>query len=235
MVPVAANDGRMRLPSGRLWGWLALVGAIAGLNFASRFAGDDDDSRTALYMYSTAVAGAIFYAIFLGLVLLLARGLDLREVFALRAPPSWGRALLLVLGSLAAIFAVSYALYRLGLRGGEEQGIVPDEWDPDRAGAYAANFVVIAIFGPIVEELTYRGLGQYLLDALYGTIVALVGTAVLFGLAHGLVEGFLALAFFGLAAAWLRLRTASIYPPMVMHMIFNGLALIAAVSVDTDL
>jgi membrane protease YdiL (CAAX protease family) len=142
---------------------------------------------------------------------------------------------LLVLGALAAIFVVSYALYRLGLRGGEEQGIVPEEWDPDRAGAYAANFVVIAIFGPIVEELTYRGLGQHLLGVLYGTTVALAATAVLFGLAHGLVEGFLALAFFGLAAGWLRLRTESIYPPIVLHMIFNGLALIAAVTVDTDL
>jgi membrane protease YdiL (CAAX protease family) len=228
-------DAGRTFPRGRLWGWLALVVAVAALNFASRFAGDDDDSRDALYLYSTAVGGALFYAIFLGIVLLLARGLNMREVFALRAPASWGRAVLLVLGALAAIFVVSYAVYRLGLRGGEEQGIVPEEWDPDRAGAYAANFVVIAIFGPIVEELTYRGLGQHLVGLLYGTTAALVTTAVLFGLAHGLVEGFLALAFFGLAAGWLRLRTESIYPPIVLHMIFNGLALIAAVTVDTDL
>jgi membrane protease YdiL (CAAX protease family) len=229
------GEGSTRFPRGRLWGWLALVGLVAALNYASRFGTEEEDTRDALYEYGTAVGGAVFYAILLGVVLVLARGLDQREVFALRAPLAAGRAVLYAFGALIAIFAVSYLLYQLGLRGGEEQGIVPEEWDPDRAGAYAANFVVIAVLGPIVEELTYRGLGYHALGAVFGTGAALVGTAVLFGLAHGLVEGFLALAFFGLAAAWLRQRTASIYPPMALHMVFNGLALIAAVTVDAEL
>lgn len=228
-------EGSTSFPRARLWGWLALVGLIAALNYASRFGTEEDDARDALYEYGTAVGGAVFYAILLGVLLVLARGLDRREVFALRAPLAAGRAALYAFGALIAIFAVSYLLYQLGLRGGDEQGIVPEEWDPDRAGAYAANFVVIAVVGPIVEELTYRGLGYHALGAVFGTGAALAGTAVLFGLAHGLIEGFLALAFFGLAAAWLRQRTESIYPPVALHMVFNGLALIAAVTVDAGL
>ena len=60
-------------------------------------------------------------------------------------------------------------------------------------------------------------------------------TALLFGLAHGLVEGLPALTIFGLAAGWLRVRTDSLYPPMILHMLFNGLALILAVTVETNL
>jgi hypothetical protein len=41
------------------------------------------------------------------------------------------------------------------LHGGREQGLTPTSWQPDRAGAFAANFVVVAVYAPIVEELTF--------------------------------------------------------------------------------
>lgn len=225
------------VPRGRLWGWLVLVGAIAALNYASRFADDERaDTGEALYEYSTAVGGAAFYAILLGVVLVLVRGLDRREVFALRRPRSWRSALLAMGAALVAIWVANAVLTLvLDLRAGEEQGIVPDRWDPDRAGAYAANFLVIALFGPTVEELTYRGFGQWAIAGVAGGTVAIVVTALLFGLAHGLVEGLAALSIFGLAAGWLRVRTASLYPSVVLHMLFNGLALILAVTVETEL
>ena len=73
--------------------WYALVGLVAALNYAARFADDGGtDTSDALYQYSTAVGGAVFYAILLGVILLLARGLDRREVLALRQPRSWGSA-----------------------------------------------------------------------------------------------------------------------------------------------
>jgi membrane protease YdiL (CAAX protease family) len=225
------------LPGGRLWGWAALVAAIAALNYASRLADDGDTGDgEALYEYSTAVGGAIFYAILLAVVLLLARGLDQREVFALRRPRSWGSALLAMGAALVAIWVANAVLTLvLDLRAGEEQGIVPDRWEPDRAGAYVANFVVIALFGPTVEELTYRGFGLSAVAGVAGVTAAIVVTALLFGLAHGLVEGLAALTIFGLAAGWLRVRTDSLYPAVILHMLFNGLALILAVTVETDL
>ncbi len=39
------------------------------------------------------------------------------------------------------------------------------------------------------------------------------------------------LTIFGLILGWLRLRTESLYPPIILHAIFNGAALIASVTV----
>src|SRR5207302_761978 len=58
---------------------------------------------------------------------------------------------------------------------------------------------------------------------------AAAAVAAIFGLAHGLLEALLVLVPFGIALAWLRDRTTSVYPGMVVHGIFNGVALAAAV------
>jgi hypothetical protein len=111
----------------------------------------------------------------------------------------------------------------------EEQGLVPDGWDSSRAGAFVAFFLVVTFVAPTVEELTYRGLGLSLL-APYGTGLAILLTGVLFGAAHGLVIALPVLAVFGIVVGWLRVRTESIYPPMLLHATFNGTALLVSVS-----
>jgi membrane protease YdiL (CAAX protease family) len=84
---------------------------------------------------------------------------------------------------------------------------------------------------PFVEELTYRGLGFAAVRDAHGAAAAIVITALAFGLAHGLVEALPVLTIFGAILAWLRLRTESVYPTMMLHSLFNGIALIAAVTV----
>jgi membrane protease YdiL (CAAX protease family) len=84
---------------------------------------------------------------------------------------------------------------------------------------------------PVVEELTFRGLGFTLLSSL-GPDTALFGTAVFFGLYHGFVLALPVFVIVGLALGWLRRRTDSVYPGMVMHGAFNAVALILAVSVS---
>jgi membrane protease YdiL (CAAX protease family) len=107
---------------------------------------------------------------------------------------------------------------------GQEQGITNVHWEPAHAGAFAANFVLFAVFAPFVEELTFRGAGQSLLRFLGRTpSILLVGLA--FGLAHGLVEALLVLVPFGIALAWLRDRTNTVVPGMFVHALFNGAAL----------
>jgi membrane protease YdiL (CAAX protease family) len=63
----------------------------------------------------------------------------------------------------------------------------------------------------------------------FGGAAAVVVTAVAFGLVHGLVIALPVLTIFGLILGWLRLRTASLYPSIILHAIFNGTALVAAV------
>ena len=126
------------------------------------------------------------------------------------------------------IFVLSLILTPL-LEPGREQGVTPDTWQPEHAAAYIANGIVIVMVAPIVEELTFRGLGYSVL-ARYGRWVAIIGTGLAFALAHGLVDAFPLLAAFGFGLAYLRSRVDSVYPGMIVHGLFNAVALTVAVS-----
>jgi membrane protease YdiL (CAAX protease family) len=211
-----------------MWWWV-LVGALALLAYSSRATGGRPP-EDALYQWGTAISAVIVYAVVLGLVLLIARGGGpLREQFALRSPNGWPLALGLAFAVLVAILLVGAALDPF-LDAGEEQGLTPSGWDSDRAVAFAANAIVVVGLAPVIEELTYRGLGFSLLRP-YGEAAAIVGVGVAFGLAHGLVEGLLILSLFGMGLAFLRSRTGSIYPPILLHAVFNGFALAVSLTV----
>jgi membrane protease YdiL (CAAX protease family) len=225
MRPVEAAVLEQRRP-GRIVAWLSLVLSLTGLNYASRFSGAEPPEDIA-YRYSAAIAGLVQFAIMLGILLLIARGLPLRDVFALRRPPSWPRALGLALLALITIFVASGVL-SLFLDAGEEQGLVPDDWDSSRAGAFVAFFLVVTILGPVVEELMYRGIGFTLL-APFGAGTAILLTGLLFGASHGLLLALPVLAIFGVVLGWLRWKTASLYPPVLLHAVFNGTALVFSV------
>ena len=224
---MVADPTRKQTPW-RLLAWLVFVLVLAVLGYAAQLAVDDTPDDIA-YRYSSAVAAVIQYGVMLGILLLIARGLPLRDTFALRRPASWGRALGLTAGALGVIWLVSAALAPF-LNANEEQGLVPDEWDSSRAGAFAAFFVAVTFVAPVVEELTYRGLGFTLLSP-YGTWLAIVTTGVLFGAAHGLLVALPVLAVFGIVVGWLRARTDSVYPSMLLHATFNGTALVVSVAV----
>jgi uncharacterized protein len=210
--------------TGKLIGWLALVGSLAALNYASRFTEGKPPADT-LYRYGTAVSGVIFYAITLAIVLWIANGIP-RAKLGLRRPESWPRTLGLVLAVLIALL-VAEALLESVLHATREQGLEPPRWEPDKAVPFALNAAVVVLAAPLVEELTFRGLGIALLSR-WGSVVALIGTSVAFAAAHGLVNGFPALFLFGAAVAFLRLRTGSLYPGMLLHGTFNALALAVA-------
>lgn len=222
----SATVGR-RSP-GRLVGWLVFALALTALNYASYFAGSDPPDDVA-YRYSSSIAAVVQFTIMLGILLLIAQYLPLRDAFALRSPSSWWRALGLVPLTLFAVWGASL-VYAQFLDAGEEQGLVPEDWDSSRAGAFAAYFVSVAVLAPLVEELMYRGLGFTLL-APYGTWVAILVTGVLFGAAHGLLIGFPILSLFGILLGWVRSKTESVYPCIAIHAIFNATALTVSVTV----
>jgi hypothetical protein len=214
----------------RLAGWTGLVGLLAAVNYASRFVGSSHKSTTQndVYSYSAFAGGLIVYVIWLGAVLWIANGRP--DLLALRRPASIARAARLAVAAVVAIYVVEaiVSLIPLPESPGKEQGLAPTHWEPSHAGAFAANVVLFALVAPVVEELTFRGVGQSLL-AFLGQWPSIVIVGVTFGLAHGLVEALLVLVPFGIALAWLRARTDSVYPGMVVHGLFNGIALAAAV------
>ena len=214
----------------RLACWVALVAAIATLNYAARFSGGSGSTsgRDAVYSWSTFANGMIVYAFWLGLVLAIA--IDRWDLLALRKPRSWSRAAGLAISAVVAIYAfeVVVSLIPLPQSPSHEQGLTPTHWEPAHACAFAANIVLFAIVAPVVEELTFRGVGQSLL-AFLGRWPSMIVVGFAFGAAHGLVEALLVLVPFGIALAWLRDRTKSVLPGMVVHGLFNGIALAAAV------
>lgn len=202
--------------------WIAVTGAFAALNFyAATTAGDR--GQDAVYSYDLLIGAAIAYGLLLGFVLAITSGLPRREVLALRAPRSWWRALGLSLGAVVVILVGAYVL--LALSGaGDEQNLTPEEWDGSRAGAYAASFVAVVLIAPVVEELLYRGAGIGLLQP-YGRAAAIAVTALLFGLGHGLLLSLAAFIWFGIVVALVRLRTDSVYPAVLVHVLFNALGM----------
>jgi membrane protease YdiL (CAAX protease family) len=146
----------------------------------------------------------------------------------LRRPASWPRALGFTLVVLVALLIAEALLEQL-LHGAREQGLEPAHWNSAKAAQFALNAVVVVLAAPVVEELTFRGLGFRLLWP-FGAAVAVLGTATAFAADHGLVEGFPALFLFGVAVALVRLRTGSLYPGMLLHGSFNALALAVAVA-----
>ena len=207
---------------GRLIAWLSFVLVIAAIGYAGQ-AADSEVPDDFVYRYSAAILGVVQFAIFFGVLLLIVIGAPKRELFGLRRPASWPRAIGYMAAALGVIWALSLALSPF-LDAGEEQGLVPEEWDPDRLGAFLAFAAVATFAAPIVEELTFRGLGFALLEP-YGKWTAILGTGILFGLWHGLIVALPVLAAFGVLLGWLRWRTGSVYPSILLHAIFNGIAI----------
>ena len=152
---VEAGQSEQGREGWRLAAWASIVVFLAALGYGSRLEGGEPPDD-ALYRYETAIGGVLVYLVLLLVLLWIARGLSKRELFALRRPESWPKALSLALAAYVTIF-VGAGLILIALDAGDEQGLTPEEWDPSRAGAYAANFVSVALVGPIVEELMYRG------------------------------------------------------------------------------
>ena len=212
---------------GRLLAWSVLVGLLALASYGARLT-DTETPSDVLYRWSTFAGALIQYGIMLVLILAIARGFR-SPLLALERPPALGRALKLGAIAFGVILATAGLLGQV-LDAGDEQGLVPDAWDGSRAVPFLANALVVVLVAPFVEELLYRGLGMSLLFPFVGPVFSIAITGLAFGLAHGLVLGLPVLTIFGITLGWLRWRTNSVYPGMVVHGIFNGAALLAAVT-----
>jgi membrane protease YdiL (CAAX protease family) len=209
----------------RLFFWVLLVGAVAALNYAAygKASGHSDD----IYKWSAFGDGAVFYALVLGLTLLLA--FERYDLLALRPVAGAARALGLAGGAIVAIIVLEYVVTLLPFEDpGKEQGLTPTRWEPAHAGAFAANVVLFVVLAPFVEELLFRGVGYSLLRSL-GALPAILLIGVAFGAWHGLLIALLILIPFGATLAFLRERTNSVYPGMIVHALFNGAAIAASV------
>jgi membrane protease YdiL (CAAX protease family) len=202
---------------------LAVWSSLALIFIVLAYLGPHGKGTETVYSYKAFAENLAFYALWLGVVLLIA--IDRFDLLAIRAP-RWRQAFGGM--AIAALVIVVADVATLPLNPGKEQGLTPTHWEPAHLGAFIANVFVFTMFGPFVEELTFRGEGQSLLRFL-GRAPSIVLVGVSFGLLHGLVAGELVLIPFGIALAWLRDRTDSVLPGVILHGLFNGGSLAAAV------
>ena len=179
-----------------------------------------------MYRYEYALGAALQFAVLLAGVLLIARPGRVRHMFALRRPSSWSQAVAtgaVVAASSVLVLVVLDPLVNIG-----EAQRQAAAWDPQRAVALAANASVVVLVGPVVEECAFRGLGYRLLER-FGDANAILVTGALFALSHGLLGFLPATAVFGIGLGYLRSRTGSLYPGLVLHVLFNTLGVLGNV------
>lgn len=86
-----------------------------------------------------------------------------------------------------------------------------------------ATLIASVIIAPFCEEIFFRGfVFMGLLNAL-PLGAAIVLSALIFAVAHADVGSFAVLFIIGLALAFLRWRTRSIWPSMILHLLNNGI------------
>jgi len=211
---------------GRLIVWFVLVSVLIASSWAARLTTSKPEANAA-YDWNVAAGSVIQFLFILGIILLIARS-DL-GLLALRRPTSWWRALGLSVAVLVLVDLLNAGIDPL-LHPGREQGLSPSRWEPSHAAQFAVFAFAVVVLAPLTEELLFRGLGFSLLRP-YGVMPPVVGTAILWGLAHGLVDALPVLIPFGLGLAWMRRRVNSTIPGMLLHGTFNALAL--AISLAT--
>ena len=231
---ISAEPSPWSRSTGALAAWLALAGFLIVTAFGLQALGDADaDSSDVLFDYQFAVGSVFVYGVILGLTWLIARGFgEPREALGLRRfAPRW----IWIVFGLTLLSVIVSALLEPILHAGEEQGLAPERWQEDRALAFAMNGVVVVLVVPFVEELFFRGLGVRVLGFL-GLWPAVVGTAIVFALAHGILVGIPALGFFALALGWVRYRSESVWPGFVAHAAYNLVGILTALygALDED-
>jgi len=90
----------------------------------------------------------------------------------------------------------------------------------------------VVVLAPIFEELIFRGILYSTLRAKFGVPASIIGSAVIFALAHGYGPmAFLAVFWSGMLWAWIYERTGSVIPGMCAHVINNGLVVYSLVAI----
>ena len=204
------------------FGWSLLAVLFIAGSFLSREI-STEDTRNIFYDYGFAVTTIVWYAALVGLTFALAIPYP-RTPRALGLNPFRWRWVGIAFGFIIGVLILSVLLEPL-LHGGREQGLSPDQWQPERARAFLLNGMLISTVVPFAEELFFRGLGVRALQ-FFGGMSAVVITGLVFGFSHGVLGALPPLVLFGIALGWVRLRSGSIWPGVLAHGFFNAVGIL---------
>jgi membrane protease YdiL (CAAX protease family) len=177
-----------------------------------------------LFVYDAALAALLWF---------LARrnGATLLAAFRLDVSPEIGNAL------LAVAVAFGCWLFSIGYRAGALFfGVTP----PASAGVDLAStfgsgtlglvltVLVVALAGPLLEEMLLRGVVLGAVARKLGAWPAIVGCALAFALLHASLWSLLPLTVLGIGLGWLAVRSRSLWPAVLAHVLYNAVLVAAA-------
>jgi uncharacterized protein len=139
----------------------------------------------------------------------------------------FGNALFWVVVLMIVIFAIntlySYLITVLHLNVQTNDQLILQQSKVAPLSTYATLFAAV-IIAPFCEEVFFRGFVFPGLRRGMSVGWAIIISSLLFGVAHADPGSFPVLFVIGLALAFLRWRTQSIWPCMMLHMLNNGIA-----------
>ncbi|MBK5347143.1 CPBP family intramembrane metalloprotease [Bacillus sp. TH22] len=101
----------------------------------------------------------------------------------------------------------------------------------DSTGGYVFQFIMVVFIAPIVGEFVFRGFLLQRFAAKWGTSIAMVVVALLFGCLH---VDFLGAVVFSIVLSIVYIRTKSLLMPIAIHMLNNALVLSSSFLVSRE-
>jgi membrane protease YdiL (CAAX protease family) len=179
--------------------------------------------------YVIANVPALFYIYFFALR---PRGLKFRETLKLRTQtPTAGPFKLVLAGYLGWCAAFPLVMLTAWIAGvfmnsqGSENPVISQIMlaanAPDPI-VILLFYLTIAVMAPICEETVFRGFIYGSLRKRFGAALAVLSSAMIFGLVHFDKGGIMGLIAIGIVLAYLYERTRSLLPCMITHGLWNG-------------
>jgi len=149
----------------------------------------------------------------------------------------WKKTLLWVFKALGLIVIFNIGLTQLLNWTGELPGFGSQESHVPLFGTnpldIALAFLVLVVIAPVIEEIIFRGFILQTLNVKTKTWIASLGAALFFGVAHFEFQVLGVLTLIGLILNGLFLRSRSLIPSIIFHMLNNGLALTLEILIST--
>ena len=208
---------------------IAAGGALAALMVAL---GDEPADGMEFYSpaYGLVIVGS-YVALGLATIWVAQKTGEPQRVLGLVRTRLW-RAVGLTAAAFAASVAIAYPLEQI-FHGAESQGFEPNAYPGGAQAAVGLALIIfgICLFGPLCEELYFRGI---LYGALrrFGPLLATLGSSLLFAVVHFTPAAIPVLMVIGIALALLYELTGSLWPPIAFHVLNNSLAMIGALGSD---
>lgn len=181
----------------------------------------------------TGMALLAYDAVLLGLLWFLARrnGSDPSQAYRIDSLPEWWSIPLAIGVAVACwLFSVTYRVVVLaaGLQPARTEGA--DLSHLFGAGPFGAflTFAAVAVLGPVLEELLLRGVVLGAVRLRFGMWAAIAVSALAFAALHASLWSLLPLTVLGVGLGWLAVKSRSLWPAIVAHVIYNAVLVGAA-------